>query len=133
MSKSKKGSSSQVLSESRIIDPCNKNFKVLNFAYESATNVVSFKESAYNYAIKEYGQASLVIIQERLYTVPPPVRPPNVGGESPFSQTNDPDGIKKEFFFRQLAETARLQFDINRQSSRIYGLLWSNCSRQSQE
>ena len=58
MSKEKKASNGHKPDTSenvRGVDPTNRSFEVLRFAYGKATNVVTFKETAYDFAIKDVG------------------------------------------------------------------------------
>lgn len=115
------------------VDATNRAFEVLRFVYGKATNVVSFKESAYDFCIKDVGLVAQVIQLEKLYVPAPPVRPPDRNGDSPFAAANDPDGIDKARYLSQLRIYDTLLQELKPKEVRLYGLLWSNCSKESKE
>jgi hypothetical protein len=96
---------------------------------------MSFKSSAYDYAIKDIniGLVGTVINEEKIYSVPKVPQPADIAGKSAFHQDNDPYGLQMkayEFSLRnQLVEEASLK----NKEIHLYGVLWSNCSKLSQE
>ena len=77
--------------EPKGIEQANRDFETLNFTYGKASNIVRFKDTAFNFCLEELGRVARVIRDTRRH-IPPNI--PDPEGNKPFT-AHDPHGAKK--------------------------------------
>ena len=108
----------------------NSEFETLIFTYGKASNIVKFKETAFNFCLKELGQVSRVIRDTRRY-LPPVV--PDPEGNNPFSAANDPFGAKKAAYLRQVSNREDSLAELASKEPQLFAHIWGNRSKESRE
>jgi hypothetical protein len=109
-------------------DHANPDFETLNFTYGKASNIVKFKETAFNYCLKQLGQVSRVIRDTKRY-IPPAI--PDPQGNNPFSAANDPFGAKKAAYLRQVSNFEDAIHELQSKEPQLFAHLWGNMSKES--
>ena len=114
--------------EPKGIELASSDFEILNFTYGKASNIVRFKETAFNFCLKELGQVARVIRDSRRY-IPPEV--PDPEGNNPFSAGHDPHGAKKAAYLRQISNREDALADLKSKEPQLFAHIWSNMSKES--
>lgn len=104
------------------VDETNPGFQVLRFGYGSPTNVVLFKESAYDFCCKHVGD-SAQIIRTTEYYVPPEI--------PALAEGADADAIDAHRY--ETRERIKHINELRREERKLYSYIWCNCSKESQE
>jgi hypothetical protein len=98
----------------------DRAFPVLTISPDRTSNVVKFKERAYEHISKELGSISRVIISGRRYTPPEiPVPPANA-----FNTANDPSGAKKTAYSRSIENRVDEINDLKKKETQLFFYIW---------
>jgi len=108
----------------------NKDFEVLRFNPGRATNVVKFKDTAFNFCTRELGSVARVIKDGVRYI---PLEIPQPAGNNPFSAANDPSGSKKTIFLKKVSNREDEISNLQTKEPQLFAHLWTNISKESQE
>ena len=117
-------------SETTKSDEFNNSFEVLRFSQSKATNVVSFKESAFVFCSRQVGSVARVIKECRLFQPPPIISPTSIDA---FSEENDPFGEHKRRFHHSISERCKILAELPDKEFKLFNHIWGNCSKESQE
>ena len=112
------------------IDETNSCFEVLNFSFGKATNVVSWKDSAFTYCSRQVGAVARVIKESKLYRPPIVIRPTDINA---FDEEHDPFGDLKKDFLHAISERRKLLSELPDKEFKLFNHLWGNCSKESQD
>jgi len=109
------------------IDLANEDFEVLNFYPGKSTNIVRFKESAFDYLNKELGAVARVI-KDCIRYEPPLIEDPVAHA---FTAANDPFGSKKASYLGKISNREDAIAVLQSKESQLFSHLWNNLSKES--
>jgi hypothetical protein len=114
----------------RKTDESNPAFELLSFSYGRATNVVSWKDSAFIFCGRIVGPVARVIKEQKLYRPPIVPKPSSIHA---FDEENDPWGDLKKDYLHSVSERRKLLSELPDKEVKLFNHLWSNCSKDSQD
>jgi hypothetical protein len=112
----------------KVVDPINNEFEVLSFNYGKATNIIKFKESSFNYCLKELGPIARIIKDARR-PIPDPIPAP--ANANAFNNTHDPFGSLKAAYLRRVSNREDFINELSLKEPQLFAHLWNNISKES--
>jgi hypothetical protein len=95
-------------------DPSHQEFPVLTYDRTRATNVLSFLNEAYNYAVTVVGLVATVIKTGVLYAPTAPSIPESIDGVHPFHIDRDPYGLIRKTYKQNLQNSPNQRTSFER-------------------
>jgi len=114
--------------EPKGIEQAYRDFETLNFTYGKASNIVRFKDTAFNICLKELGQVARVIRNTHRH-IPPNI--PDPEGNNPFSVAHESHGAKKTAYLRQISNREHTLAELRSKEPQLFAHIWGNMSKES--
>jgi hypothetical protein len=110
----------------KVFDQSNKDFETLHFSYGKVSNVIKFKETSFNFCLKQLGPVANIIKDGRR-SIPDEIpNPPAV-----FTAANDPFGAKKTAYLRKVSNREDLLAELSAKEPQLFAHIWTNMSKES--
>jgi hypothetical protein len=117
-------------SSDKIFDESNPSFEVLTFSFGKATNVVSWKNSAFTFCSRQVGAVARVIKESKLFRPPIVIIPSD---PTAFDEEHDPNGFLKRDLLYAISDRRKILSELPDKEVKLFNHLWGNCSKASQD
>jgi hypothetical protein len=105
-----------------------EDFEYLLYSNGRSSNIVKFRETAFNFVLRELGNVARLILTGTRYEPPAIPDPPEE-----FDQTNDPFGNREKIYLRKVQNREDEVLSMRNKEPQVYAYLWGNLSKESRE